>query len=447
MTTKRSSRRRLMARGAAATAAGIGAFHVSGAHAAGRLEIGLWDHWVPGANDAMNALCREWAAREKVDLQIDFITTLGQKHQLTVAAEAAARAGHDLLIFTGWAASDHARLLEPVDDVMSDLVKTNGAPNRTAEYLGKVNGKWVAVPWAVMSALKPPCSRIDLLKQHAGIDVQAMYPAGAPPKADAWTWDAFLVAAEKCAKAGVPFGLPVSQFGDSVDWVGALFQAYGAQLVNSKGDIIVKSDAVKQVLEYSKKLVQWLPSDVFTWDDAANNRWLISGRGALIMNPPSSWAVAVRDAPQIGAQLWTHGMPAGPKGRYAPFTSNFAGIWSFAKNKSAAKSLLRHLSTPASVEKLVAASQGYDIPSFANLTTFKTWAEVGPPKGTLYHYPNPHNHQIASIAAAPAPPRIANQIYVQGVMPKMIARITQGGESIDRCLDWAQKELQGFKRT
>jgi hypothetical protein len=421
------SRRSLMARGAAATAAGLGTFHVSGAHAAGRLEIGLWDHWVPGANDTMNALCREWAAREKVDLQIDYITTIGQKHILTITAEAAARAGHDLLIFTGWTASDNARLLEPVDDIMADLAKSNGAPNRTAEYLGKVDGKWVAVPWAVMSALKPPCSRIDLMKQHAGIDVQAMYPAGAPPKADAWTWDAFLVAAEKCAKAGVPFGLPVSQFGDSVDWVGALFQSHGAQLVNSKGDIIVKNDAVKQVLEYAKKLVQWLPNDVFTWDDAANNRWLISGRGALIMNPPSSWAVAVRDAPQIGSQLWTHGMR-------------------FAKNKSAAKSLVRHLSSPASVEKLVAASQGYDIPSFANLTTFKTWAEVGPPKGTLYHYPNPHNHQIASIAAAPAPPRIANQIYVQGVMPKMIARITQGGESIDKCLDWAQKELQGFKR-
>ena len=44
---------------------------------------------------------------------------------------------------------------------------------------------------------------------------------------------------------------------------------------------------------------------------------------------------------------------------------------------------------------MVAASGGYDLPSFANLTTFKTWAEEGPPKGTLYHYPNPHNHQIA----------------------------------------------------
>ena len=31
-------------------------------------------------------------------------------------------------------------------------------------------------------------------------------------------------------------------------------------------------------------------------------------------------------------------------------------------------------------------------------------------------------------------------------MTKMIARVTTGGESIDKCLDWAQKELRGFKR-
>ena len=52
---------------------------------------------------------------------------------------------------------------------------------------------------------------------------------------------------------------------------------------------------------------------------------------------------------------------------------------------------------------MVAASGGYDLPSFEKLTDFKTWAEEGPPKGTLYHYPNPHNHQILSVAAAPGP--------------------------------------------
>ncbi|MFX4846481.1 hypothetical protein ABTB61_19255, partial [Acinetobacter baumannii] len=91
-------------------------------------------------------------------------------------------------------------------------------------------------------------------------------------------------------------------------------------------------------------------------------KWLISGRGALILNPPSAWAVARRDAPQVAEQCWTHGMPAGPKGRFAPFLPYFWGLWRFSKNKEAAKSLLTHLSSPASIEKFVAASGGYDLP-------------------------------------------------------------------------------------
>jgi len=35
----------------------------------------------------------------------------------------------------------------------------------------------------------------------------------------------------------------------------------------------------------------FLPPDVPAWDDASNNKWLISGKGRLIMNPPSAWAV------------------------------------------------------------------------------------------------------------------------------------------------------------
>lgn len=164
------------------------------------------------------------------------------------------------------------------------------------------------------------------------------------------------------------------------------------------------------------------------------------------MNPPSAWAVAVRDAPQVAEQCWHHGMPAGPKGRFGPFLPFFWGTWSFGKNKSAAKSLLTYLSQPAAIEKMVAASQGFDIPAFANLTTLPTWAEEGPPKGTLYHYPNRHEHQIVSIAGAPAPPKIAVQIYVQGIMTKMTVRHLQG-EPMEKTLAWAETEVEGFLRT
>ena len=73
-TTSRLTRRRFLATTAASTA--VGAMpHVRGAHAAGKLTIGLWDHWVPGANTTSTRLIEEWAAKEKVEVQIDYITT------------------------------------------------------------------------------------------------------------------------------------------------------------------------------------------------------------------------------------------------------------------------------------------------------------------------------------------------------------------------------------
>jgi ABC-type glycerol-3-phosphate transport system substrate-binding protein len=297
--------------------------------------------------------------------------------------------------------------------------------------------------------MKPPCARIDLFKQHTGLDLTKMYPGRAPPDktlANNWTWDTFLAAAEKCFKAGSPFGLGLGQTTDSVDWVGALFASYGAELVDAKGNITVKSDATRQALDYARRLVKFLPPDVFAWDDASNNKWLISGKGALIMNPPSAWAVAKRDNPKVGEQLWTFPSPRGPKGRYQPGLPYFWGIWKFSNNKSAAKSLLTYLSQRSAVEQLVEASGGYDIPGFAGLRDFKVWVEQGPPKGTVYNYP-PRDDQIVSIAAAPAPPAIASQIYAQATLTKMIAKCTQGGDSIDKAIGWAASELEGCMRT
>ena len=444
MAGKDFTRRRLM-QTTAATATFIAAPFVRGAHAAGSLSVGFWDHWVPGANKATEDIVKAWGEKEKVDVKADFITSQGNKNLLTIAAEAQAKSGHDIFAFPTWYVHEHANQLEPVDDLMAELTKQNGNVNGTVNYLANVKGKWMAVPATPGSQIKGPCSRIDLMKQHAGIEVQAMYPAGSAPKADDWTMDTFLKAAEACHKAGVPFGIGLGQTTDSVDTAGAIFQSFGAALVDKDGKVTVKSDAVRQAMEYYAKLARFLPPDAPAWDDASNNKWLVSGRGALICNPPSAWAVAKRDAPQIAAQCWTHGMPAGPKGRFAPYLPYLWGIWSFSRNKSAAKSLLVALSQPDAIAKMVEVSAGYDLPAYEKLTTLKTWAEMEPPKGTLYHYPNPHNHQTLSIAAAPAPPNIANQIYNQAIMTKMVARHL-GGEKMEATLAWAESEVEGFMR-
>jgi ABC-type glycerol-3-phosphate transport system substrate-binding protein len=446
MSRRKLTRRQFVAATAATSAALITAPYVRGAYAAGKLSMGFWDHWVPNANDASTALVNEWAAKEKVEVSIDYITSQGNQNLLKIAAEAQAKSGHDIFSMPTWWPHANSDLLEPVNDIMTPIIAENGAVNGTVQYLGQLDGKWLGVPACIGSQIKGPCSRIDLMKKLANIDVQEIYPVGGPPKADNWTLDTFLKAAEACHKGGSPFGIGLGVTSDSVDTAGAIFQSFGAELVNAKGDLTVKTDAVHEALEYYRKLIAFLPPDVAAWDDANNNKWLVSGKGAMIMNPPSAWAVAKRDAPQVAEQCWTHGFPAGPKGRFAPFLPFFWSIWSFSKNKEAAKSLLVHLSKPASIEKLVEASGGYDLPAFEKLTTLKVWAEAQPPKGTLYHYPNPYNHQKLSIAASPAPPKIAQQIYTQATLTKMCLRYSQG-EAMKTTLAWAESECEGFMRT
>ena len=441
------SRRGALKLGAASAALPL--VHIRTAGAAGRLTAGMWDHWVPGANAEMTKIVNEWGEKNKVEVSVDYITSVGNKNLLTIAAESQAKTGHDLLAFPTWEVRNNADNLEPMDDVIKRLSAKYGKVNEIVDYLAKPKGSYAAMPAISGSQYKPACSRFDVFKEHLGMDLQAMFPVADKMGADydKWTWDAFNTAAEKANKIGMPFGLPMGQFTDAVDWVGSCFAAHGGQLVDEKGNITVKSDGVRKTMEFFKKLAPNLPGDVFSWDDASNNRALISGKSALIFNPPSAWAVAVRDNPEIGNKCWTHPAPAGEKGRFLPYLPYFWGVWKFASNKSAAKDLIEYLSERPQAERLCTVSHGYDIPPFQSMTDFKVWAEEAPPKGTVYNYPlRPSHNAKPWIAAYPAPPDIAVQIYNQATMTKMVARMAQGGNSIEQAIDWAQGELEGFSR-
>src|SRR5580704_7721769 len=253
-----TSRRTVLKTAALASAAVITAPYVRGAYAAGSLTLGCWDHWVPGANKALIKLCDEWGAKNKVDVHIDFITSQGEKDKLTAAAEAQAGTGHDIMSHRDWNIRIHQNVLEPMDDVISQLTSKYGTISPVAEYLAKIKGTWRGIPTAVGSQVKPCCSRISLYKQHAGIDVTDIFPADESKwdkaKTDTWTWDTYLMAAQKLQAAGFPVGLPMGQSSDAVDWVGALFNSFGVVLVDAKDNIKVNSDETRTVLEYMKKL-------------------------------------------------------------------------------------------------------------------------------------------------------------------------------------------------
>src|SRR5436305_13857278 len=113
MSSRPFTRRRFIATTAAASAAAVGFPYIRTSHAAGKLSVGFWDHWVPGANDTLTAICQDWAKKEKVDLKIDYITSQGNKIMMTATAESQAKAGHDILQMLAWYPLSLANTLEP----------------------------------------------------------------------------------------------------------------------------------------------------------------------------------------------------------------------------------------------------------------------------------------------------------------------------------------------
>jgi hypothetical protein len=124
----------------AVAASAVTAPYVRGVSAAGRITMGCLDHWVPGANNALLRLCNQWGEENHVEVQIDFITTLGEKDKLTAAAEAQAGTGHDIMSHRDWNINLHHRMLEPVNDVVERLTNQYGSIGPMAEYLANVDG-------------------------------------------------------------------------------------------------------------------------------------------------------------------------------------------------------------------------------------------------------------------------------------------------------------------
>lgn len=448
MKEKKMTRRQFLATTAAATAAMSVGPWVRTSHSAGKLSVFLWDHWIPGANDVSRRLIMDWGKKNGVEVTVDYVTSRGDKNLITIAAESRAKTGHDIMDLPTLYTALYKDDLVPMDDVVRQVTSAYGPVTPDAVYSGNVDGTWYSAPGPIGTHLYPMVSRLDLWKEHAGIDLKKVFPAGPnrdPALVKAWNYDNFLEGCKKLHAAGFPFGGPLGSQSDAQDWTGALFASFGSYPVDKDGNITFDSDETRAALEYMKELTQYMPKEVYAWDDASNNTWIISGRGSAIQNPPSAWRVAVRDQIQTASKLWHHDTPAGPNGRFRGSLTRMNGVWKFSKSKSAAKDLLLHLLQKEQQDILIDAAIGYDIPLIQSFNTHPVWKYTGPPDGTLYNYP-PQGDEVRMICGAPAPATISAAIYDQDLFPNTVGKVTQEGKSIDDAINWAVNELEGFMR-
>ena len=450
MGTKATASRRTFMKTAGATAVGaLAAPYVKTAYSAGKLKLGLWDHWVPGANEALEQILTRWGEDNGVEVTIDFITSIGNKLLLTAQAESRAGSGHDIYSHAFAMVPLFKHRLVAVDDVVEDILSSQGPIAEISRFSAFLDGAWRGSPSPTGTLSYPTVARRDLFLEHAGIDLTELFPASDsrdPAKIDGWDWEAFLQAAAGLHAAGRSFGAPLATTPDGSAWLAHLFASYGAAMVDEQGELVVNSDAVREVLEYLIRIAEFMPDSVYAWDDASNNRWLISGEGGAIFNPPSAWAVAKRDNPDVARHIWHFDVPRGPAGRFRAFTSFFWGIWDFSENQSAARDLLRYVAEPEVVTQMLRASQGFDLPMIrSHYNHSQVWAEAEPPAGVLYNYAMLGDERTV-FAGYPAPPEIGARIATQQILPTLAALVTQGGETINDAIGWAENELEGVLR-
>ena len=412
-----------------------------------KLNIGLWNHWIPGAADVHSAIINEWAAKNNVEVKIDLIGPQVRDIRTIASAEARAGTGHDIMAlgpFDSWA---FVKQCEPLNDVADVIQKKYGNFDTLGTYLSysPKEKTWWAIPAPMGSHSYPMVSRLDYFKQYAGVDLQDLFPADVKKrdanKVNAWTYDAFLEAAKKLHKAGFPFGGAISETSDANDWLGPLLLSFGSQPMDGDGNITIESDGTLAALEYLKELTQYMPEDIYGWDDASNNRWIISGKGSCVQNPPSAWSVAKRTQPENAAQMWHHDTPRGPVGRFrGALFYNFI-MWKWCADKTAAKDLLLYLLDEPQQWKILAAGQGYDMPQLKPFYAHPVWVEESPPPGTIYNYVIRGDETLVA-GGYPAPPAAGNAIYSKAILPVMVAKATTGEMSPKDAMKWCAQELE-----
>jgi len=238
------------------------------------LRILLWSHFVPAYDVWYDQFVKEWGDKNGVRVRVDRIPHLELPARL--AAEFAAGSGHDVIYNNGTILTGlyHKHLLD-VTDISERLANKWGGWIPAVVPVSVVEGRWYAIPDYYI--LLPMLWRKDLFDQN-GLK---------PPD----TWELARVAARTLKAKGHPCGIQFSHCNDAnLNWR-SLLASFGGQESDASGqNVLIDSKETREALRFAKALFdEGMTPEVFSWDDASDNRYLASGlpAGSTMRSPPT----------------------------------------------------------------------------------------------------------------------------------------------------------------
>ena len=401
--------------------AGILAMRIAPSSAQAR-EVSMlsWAHFVPQADQQLSEIGKRFTQATKISIRFDHL----QEPQMAakLAAEVQTGSGHDLLMLRMHLPQLHATNLADMTDVVDLLVKQYGPMYDFCRDAAYYKDHWVAMPayWGAF-----PGSYNKKYFDEVGLQ---------PPD----TWEDLLRAGKVLKAKGHPVGIPISQTPDAISTFGPIMWAYGAKAVDADGKTVsINSPETAEAIDYIKRLYNdAMEPEVLSWDDSSNNRFMTSGKGSWIANPPSHYLlVKTRNMP-IAEEIYFQLIPAGPKGRHTTTFIRSIGIWKFSKNIEAAKEFTKFFFTDENYNDYINAALSFDAPVFKSMEDHPVW-KVDPK-----YEPFRQSAQYGHLYGWPAPgDERSQQVTNNYVIPIMFAKAVDGTPT-QEAMAWAEAEIK-----
>jgi multiple sugar transport system substrate-binding protein len=389
--------------------------------AARELSILTAVNYAPSSDIKLDELAKRFSQAAGVTTRVAHVQSVQMPAKLS--AELMARGGHDIVSLE----MHYPWLFQPgladVSDLCNDLARKHGEWYPFLKEHASVRGQWLGVPYLFSSF--PGSHRIDLFERVA---------ERAPD-----TWEDLLRAGRKLKKLGHPVGFAISQTTDSVTTLYSILWCYGAKDVAEDGrTVAINSRQTEAAVDYVQALyTDAMDPAVLSWDNASNNQWLNSGKGAWIHNPISHYVVAKEKKMPVADLTGFHLTPAGPAGRHTVGVPRSLGIWKFSKNVDVAREFLRWFFEPAQYHEWIMSGDNYNHPVWRDMENHPVW-DVDPkykPLKSVVSY--------SHLYGWPAPPDERTQLITNTyIIPNMFARVVTNASKPKDAILWAETEIR-----
>jgi multiple sugar transport system substrate-binding protein len=391
----------------------------------GSLKILVNAHFVPAYDAWLDDWAAAWGKKNNVTIEVDHLLTAD--FPARVAAEVASGAGHDVIrLPRSGDANLYDKYLVDVGDIAKPIGEANGGwAQPVVESLAVVDGVWKVLP--------------DFFTSFDGHYRKDLFDAAGLQAPD--TWDQLLKAGTILKTKGNQIGISINQQStDSLSSWSSLFWSYGASTVAADSKTItINSPESRQALEYAVELFnKAMTPAVLSWDEAANNQLLASGKGAWIHNPISALRTIEKQTPDLAEKIWLTPTPAGPKGRFTTGTSNNYGIMSWTQNASAAKAFfVDYFNDFGAAFK---ASEGYNQPYLLK------WRQKPMPilgDSPKYSVDQDAVDHYRATGWPGKPTQAAGEVEANWILPLMVARAVQDN-NLNGAIEWAEQKIQAI---